>query len=277
MAQGTQVLDRAAAIVALVVRSEEPMSFSEVVDATELAKSTVSRLLNALEGNGLLARGVDGLYRAGALFATYAAQFGRIESLVTTAQPVLESIGEETGETVNLALPSGDQVVQAAQVDSTYVLGAANWVNVEVPPHTSAPGKVLLAHGAIGLPDGPLEGRTPATVTDRSALDLELANVRERGFAVTHGELEEGLEAIAAPVHGPDGAVVAAISISGPATRISNHEELGRLLLREARMLSRVIATQRTAPQIGDSGDGAGDDTGGDSPSRSTSTPSEST
>ncbi|MGO2112618.1 MAG: IclR family transcriptional regulator [Pseudoclavibacter sp.] len=242
-AQGTQVIDRAATILSLVVRADDPVSFSEVVGATDLARSTVSRMLNALEENSLLARDADGRYRAGALFATYASQFGRIESIVAVAQPVLERIGESTGETVNLALPSGGKVVHAAQVDSTYVLGAANWVNIDVPPHTSALGKVLMAHDTIPISEEPLDTPTVHSISSRADLERSLARVREDGFAITHGELEVGLVAIAAPVHAPGGDVLGAIGVSGPATRITNDKELGRMLVREARLLTRLITS----------------------------------
>ncbi|GGA61763.1 IclR family transcriptional regulator [Pseudoclavibacter endophyticus] len=247
MAQGAQVIDRAATILSLVVHAEDPISYSDVVGATDLARSTVSRLLGALEQNSLVARDADGRYRAGALFATYAARFGRIESLVTIAQPVLERIGEVTGETVNLALPSGGKVVQAAQVDSSYVLGATNWVEVDVPPHCSALGKVLLAFKAIPLTDEPLESRTRRTITSHAKLLEALERVRVDGYAVTCGELEEGLEAIAAPVRGAQGDVIGSIGVSGPSTRITNHAELGRLLVREAELLSRIITAQAAA------------------------------
>ena len=86
---------------------------------------------------------------------------------------------------------------------------------------TSALGKVLLAYGAAQLPGGVLERRTGKTVTAEPALRAELATVRARGYAVTDEELEPGLIAVAAPVHGYDGAVVAALSVSAPATRMS--------------------------------------------------------
>lgn len=244
MAHGTQAIDRAAAILALVVHSETPASFSEVVQGTGLPRSTVSRLLQALERNGLLERGADSRYRGGPLFISYAAQSGDVESLVATAHPTLLRIGESTGETVNLAVPSGDRVVQVSQVDATFILGATSWVDVDVPPHCSALGKVMYAFGAIPLPDGPLERRTARTVTSGPALTASLAEVRKAGYAITRGELEDGLDAIAAPVRGPNGDVVAALGISGPSVRISDPEGLGGLLVHEAGLLSQSMKRQ---------------------------------
>ena len=243
MSHGTQSIDRAAEVLALVVRSEEPVTYTEVVEQTDLARSTVSRMLQALERNGLLERDRDGRFRGGALFAQYAARFDRVESLASAAEPTLERVGEETGETVNLGVPSGDTVVHVSQVDSSFVLGATNWVDVHVPPHCSALGKVLYAYEALPIPRGRLESRTAQTLTTRAALERDLEEVRTLGYAVTHGEFEEGLDAIAAPVRNHDGAVTAALGISGPSLRFTDeYRRFGELLIEEAGLLTKVLA-----------------------------------
>lgn len=243
MSHGTQSIDRAAEVLALVVRSEEPVTYTEVVEQTDLARSTVSRMLQALERNGLLERNKDGRFRGGALFAQYAARFDRVESLAAAAEPTLERVGEETGETVNLGVASGDTVLHVAQVDSSFVLGATNWVDVDVPPHCSALGKVMYAFDAIPIPRGRLESRTAHTLTTRKALEQDLDGVRKVGYAVTRSEFEEGLDAIAAPVRSPDGSIHAAIGISGPSLRMADEDRrFGKLLVDEANVLSKVLA-----------------------------------
>ncbi len=242
MVQGSQAIDRAGAILALVIPAEDPVSFAQVVEHTGLARSTASRLLLALEANGLLERDVQGRYRGGALFAGYAARFDRVESLIISAQPVLERIGKLTGETVNLAVPSGAKVVQIAQVTSTYVLGATNWIDVEVPAHCSALGKVLYAYGAMPLPQGRLVRKTPLTLSTQQSLLEELESVRKRGFALVREEFEEGLDAVAAPVREGSSTVVAALGISGPSLRIgSEHHRFGELLMQESQELSQHL------------------------------------
>ena len=103
---------------------------------------------------------------------------------------------------------------------------------MSVPLHCSALGKVLLAYGAAQLSGGPLERRTDKTITSEAALRTELATVRTRGYAVTDEELEPGLIAVATPIRGYDGAVVAALSVSAPTTRMSQDSvaDRGRLL-----------------------------------------------
>lgn len=243
MSNGTQSVDRAAEILSIVIRSEDPLSYTQVLERTDLARSTVSRLLQALTRNGLLERDRDGRYRGGMLFSHYASRFDRVQSLVATARPFLERVGRATGETVNLGLPSGDTVVHVAQVDSTFVLGATNWVDVEVPPHASALGKVMYAFDAIPIPDGGLQRLTPHTLTSRAALERDLAAVRENGYAITHDEFEEGLDGVAAPVRWPDGTVHAAIGLSGPSQRLADERErYGALLVAESGGLSQSLA-----------------------------------
>ncbi len=135
-------------------------------------------------------------------------------------------------------------VDQLDQRDSRHFIGSTNWVGRRVPHHCTALGKVFLAFGAARLPAGPLPKLAPRTIVDRRELARELDRVRARGYATTVDELEPGLWAVAAPVFGASG-VVAALSISGPTTRLRDGllDELGRLLVREAAALSRRLGT----------------------------------
>jgi IclR family acetate operon transcriptional repressor len=224
---GTQAVDRAARLLAEVVHSADPMTFTELSAITGLAKSTTSRLLLALERNGLVRRDDHGRFLPGEMFVSFAWRGGAQAGLVAVAQPFLERLGKATGETINLGVSSNGMVEQIAQVDSTYLIGGTNWIGMSVPLHCSALGKVLLAYGAAQLaperPDQPgqLERRTAKTITTEAALRAELAGVRARGYAVTDEELEPGLVAVAAPIYGYDGSVVAALSVSGPASRMA--------------------------------------------------------
>jgi IclR family acetate operon transcriptional repressor len=221
---GTQAVDRAARLLAEVVHSADPMTFTELSAITGLAKSTTSRLLLALERNGLVRRDDHGRFLPGEMFVSFAWRGGAEAGLVAVAQPFLERLGKATGETVNLGVSRNGMVEQIAQVDSTYLIGGTNWVGMSVPLHCSALGKVLLAYGAAQLqPDQPdrLERRTSKTITTEAALRADLAAVRARGYAVTDEELEPGLVAVAAPIYGYDGSVVAALSVSAPASRMA--------------------------------------------------------
>lgn len=248
---GTQAIDRAASLLVRVVEADAPRTFGRLLAESGLPKSTASRLLSALERHGLLRRDGDGAFLPGPVLTRYAGRAGTAD-LVAAAQPVLERLGEKTGETVNLAVPSGGEVEQVAQVDSRYLLGAMNWVGLRVPAHCSALGKVLAAYGATGLPRGPLERRTAHTVTDRARLAAQFAEIRRIGYGVAVEELEPGLIAIAAPVRGRGGQVVAALSVSGPSIRLDQARiaEIGGLLVSEADAFSASLGTARRRPVI---------------------------
>jgi IclR family transcriptional regulator, acetate operon repressor len=239
---GTQAIDRAGQLLAIVVQADEPISYTDLVEETGLARSTTSRLLAALEANHLLERDVGGAYISGPLFALYAARHDPWTQVARLAEPILQKIGAETGETVNLAVPRGDTVVQIAQVNATFMLGARDWMQVTVPPHCSALGKVLYAFDCLEVPDGTLEQLTEHSLARSAALVSDLAVVRRRGYAITREELEIGLDAVAAPVHGRDGNVIGALGVSGPSARLRGQlDEVGRLLREHSSALSQVL------------------------------------
>jgi len=245
---GTQAVDRAAALVALVVRADEPISFTDLAEESGLARSTTSRLLSALERNLLLERDPAGNFESGPLFALYAARHDPWAEVVRLVQPQLQLLGDILRESVYLTIPRGrGTTVQIAQVDATYVLGARNWSGVDLPPHCTAAGKVLYAYDCLDLPEGEGPEQLLPQVTERSLgsraeLVTELAEVISRGYASTDSELEIGLCAVAAPVRGRDGGVVAAVGVHGASARMSRQlDQAGHLVAEHAQKISRLL------------------------------------
>lgn len=242
-ATGTQAVDRAAMLIATVVRSDDPVAFAELADECGLPKSTTSRLLTALERTELVERTDDGGYVAGPLFWQYAARHDPWEELARLALPILEAVGDKTGETVNLGVARGERVVHVAQVDARYLLGTRDWTQLEVPPHASSLGKVLYAFGALPMPTGKLEQLTEHTVGTSRELLNQLGVIRRAGFATTVNELEVGMTGLAAPVRNSRGETIAALGISGPTTRLSDGpESFGRYLVEQAERLTALLA-----------------------------------
>jgi IclR family transcriptional regulator, acetate operon repressor len=239
--QGTQAIDRAAQLLTLVLDSDEPLGVGDLALAAELPKSTASRLLSSLERHGLVRRnGARGKVQAGPAIMRYAHRGVIDRNVVELAQAPLDTLAERSGETVNLAVPGARGVEHLAQVESRHFLGTGQWVGRTVDYHTTAVGKVLVAYGAAELPPGRLRRVAPGTVVDRAALEAEFERVREDAFATAIDELEPGLTALAAPVHGPTGDVIAALSISGPTLRLTPARvaELRPVLTKEACALS---------------------------------------
>jgi len=246
---GTLAADRAAQLVLEVLASERPVSVTELARRTALPKSTTSRLLSVLARRGLVAQDVPrGLIHAGPAVLAYARRGLHERTIAELAQPSLDALAQASGETINLAVPGGAGVEHLAQVDGRHLLGVGDWIGRRVDYHCSAVGKVFLAHGVAALADGPLAAFAPATITDRGALTRELREVRARGYATAIDELETGLAAVAVPVRGGDGAVLAALAVSGPTLRLGS-EAIARLvppLRGEALALGRRLGGTET-------------------------------
>lgn len=221
---GAQAVDRASALLIHVMEAPVAPTLSFLSNAHHLPKSTTSRLLGALERQGLLRRNRTGAYLPGNALTRFARGRNQELDLAERMRTVLEGLAKKTGETSNLAVAGNGEVELIDQVDGRYLLGATNWVGAKVPYHCSALGKVFLAYGTVKIPPGRLERRTKKSITSRAVLLEELEKIRRNGYAVIKDELEEGLIAIAAPIREIDGSVIAAISISGPSSRISDSE-----------------------------------------------------
>jgi DNA-binding IclR family transcriptional regulator len=235
---GTQAIDRAAQLLVLVLTAERPSGLGELAQAAELPKSTASRLLEALERQGLVAQdGARGRFSVGPVLLRFGQRGLLDRHLAELAQPHLHALAEASGETVNLAVPGALGVEHIAEVSSRHFLGTGQWVGRRVPYHCTAVGKVLVAFS--GVEPGPLEAHTPATIAEPEQFAAEIARVRRDGSAIAVDELEVGLTGLAAPVFGAGGRAFAALSISGPTLRLHAQliAELRPTLIHEAREL----------------------------------------
>jgi IclR family transcriptional regulator, acetate operon repressor len=242
-AHGVAAVDRGADLLLRVLESEQPVGLGELAAASGIPKSTASRLLSALERRGLIEQdGERGRLRPGPAILRVAERGMLERNIVELARPSLDALSEASGETINLAVPGLEGVEHVAQVDGRHFLGAGQWLGRTVESHCTANGKVFLAFGRASVAE-PLVAYTPHTITDPTRLQAELATIRRRDYATAVDELELGLAAVAAPVRGARGDVVAALSISGPTLRITPARiaELRTLLIEQGRALSRRL------------------------------------
>jgi DNA-binding IclR family transcriptional regulator len=166
--------------------------------------------------------------------------------VTAVSRRVCEELAEEFGETVNLAVADGGAVVNIDQVRGGTGIISHNWIGERTPLHATSSGKVLMAFDEVlfvAATRRPLTRHTPATLVHRRELADELAEVRRLGIAFTHEELEVGLSAAAAPVRRQDGAVVAAVSVSGPTFRLDQQRlaDLGKAVAQAAEEISRRL------------------------------------
>jgi IclR family acetate operon transcriptional repressor len=169
----------------------------------------------------------------------------RLGRLRTAARPHLEAIQEETGETTNLVVLEGRDVVYVDKVDGTRSVRLFLEVGRAIPAHTSGAGKAILAWRspedvAALLGGTPLQASTSHTITTLDALEQDLKRIRRRGFATDNEEHEEGVGCVGTPVFDHRGVSIAALSVSGPTSRILNAEtaDLGALLREHAEAVS---------------------------------------
>jgi IclR family transcriptional regulator, acetate operon repressor len=228
-AHGTTAVDRGADLLVRVLESEQPVALTDLAAAAGLPKSTASRLVSALERRGLIEQdGERGRLRPGPAILRVAERSMLERNILEVSRPALDALADASGETINLAVPGPDGVEHIAQVDSRHFLGAGQWLGRSVGYQHSANGKVFAAFG-----------RAPEGTAKLSGLDA----VRRDGYATSIDELEFGLSAMAAPVRGARGEVIAALSISGPSLRMppGRIAELHPILISEARTLSRRL------------------------------------
>lgn len=242
-----QSVNRAIQALELIADAGE-LGVTELGRRLGVHKATASRLVATLAERGLVERDpASEKYRLGFGLIRLAGAAMASLDLVRTARPIIEDLAERTRETVNLGVVSGDAVVYIDQVTGTRSIVAVSWVGRRTPLHCTSTGKVLLAW--MGERDRdrilaePLERSTPASIVDHDQLTAQLAEIRAKGYAQTMEELEAGLNAVAAPVRAADGAVVAALSVSGPAFRMRPIDlpRLGRMTMETATAISRRL------------------------------------
>jgi len=224
-----QSVDRAITALEFLARRGEA-GVSEVATAIGVHKSTASRLLGALQGRGMIeVAGDRGRYRLGYGILRLAGAMGGRLDITSQGGEICEELATRLGETVNIAVLQGDSVINVYQAHGGGAISVNNWVGRPTPLHATSSGKVLLAHLSKTSQDRFLDTRlqsfTADTVTDPRVLRRQLTQARLDGYAVTAGEYETGLNAVAAPVLGAGGEAIAAVSLSGPAYRLS-HEDL---------------------------------------------------
>ncbi len=218
-----QSVDRAAALLKAIADSSHPPTVVELAAACGLNRSTAWRLLATLDAHGLIERDpVSQRYSLGYAFLRIAAG-AELDPLVRRARPVLERLARDTVEATNLAVAKRFNLVYVDQVDPPQIM-APNWFGRSVPLHATSTGKAYLAfltdeERRVVLPRR-LERYTETTVTDRRRLEDELDQVRQDGWAICVGELEESLFGASAPVLSEQGRPVAIVSVWGTEHRL---------------------------------------------------------
>ncbi len=257
---GTRAVRRAVGVLKAFTVSRPELGLSEVTRLTGLNKTTVFRLLSALEDEGLVQRAPEGeAYRLGPELAALGLRALGATGLLFAAQAELPGLAEATQETSSLHVLVGREVVILDEAFGGRVLAAKKEVGSRWPAHATSTGKALLAFGPEEQMQEflrhPLSKLTPKTLSDPQALQRELRRVRTRGYASTREELEIGYVAVAVPVIGVNGIAGAALSVGGPSTRLTVtrvRNVAQRLLAAASRISERIGVSLDKAPPRSD-------------------------
>jgi DNA-binding IclR family transcriptional regulator len=233
-------VDRAIQLLDSLARAARPLGVRDLATELTVPRSTVYRLCNSLEAGQLVAKASEKTYVLGPAIRRLAQAVPQGFDLVSLARPTLNAMAADLKLSIKLSvLDQGSAlVVLSALAPTEYVVSTQ--VGRRFPLHAGAASKVLAAYmDADALADAlphKLERHTAQTITSKARLKTELAAVKKAGYACDHGEFADGVQAIGAPVFGPDGKCVAALSVP-----FFMDEEQGQ----RDRVLQRVLSGAR--------------------------------
>lgn len=219
------------AVVLSAFQGRSLLRITELAELTGLPKSTLHRILGALVAEGLVVQDEDShKYQLSFRVAELSAGMLSTNMVRRVARPILLELRDQTHESVHLAVLEQLDAVIIDTEDSYYFVREVNIPGQRLPAHAVSTGKVLLAYQWEGhlrelLRQKTLKQYTEQTITDQRQLFEELHHVRARGYAISCGELEQGVEAVAAPIFNEMHSVVAAVSVGGPSERFHPRQE----------------------------------------------------
>jgi len=248
MTESVRAIERALDVLLCFSQAEPVLSLTQIAERLNMPKSTTHRYLATLEAARFVRRDeATGSYHLGYRFIEMASLVLQEADLERWAQPHLERLAAEWGETVDLAVLDGEQVVYLQVIESPQRVKIAAAVGQRLPAYCTASGKAFLAY----MPDDQVhqilsQGMPRYTDNTRvSAADLQrdLRITRERGFAISEQEYEKDINAVAAPILDSHGCPVAVIAIAGPAYRLSRERmlEMGPSIKRATGAIAREV------------------------------------
>lgn len=226
-ASPVQAVSRALSLLELVCRSGRPITLGQAAAQAGLVRPTAHRLLSTLIDHGLVAQDpATKEYRAGLKLFELSNEVARSLDVRPQALPEIRQLSRETNETVHLGILDEGEVVYIDKVESAQTIRMYSAVGKRAPAHCTAVGKALLAYLPAESLRQVIQARglrefTRTTITTIDALERDLELIRERGYAIDDGEHEPEIRCVASPIRDHTGAVIAAMSLTAPATRMS--------------------------------------------------------
>jgi IclR family transcriptional regulator, acetate operon repressor len=248
-----QSLDRALDVLELLSEMGG-LTLSQIADELRQSPSTVYRVLTTLENRQIVEMDrATQIWQIGPATFRLGSNFLRREGLVERSRPVMRQLMEATGETANLGIERGGQVLFVSQVETEETIRAFFPPGTQAPMHSSGIGKALLGQFteirlARHLRRHTLEGFTDQTITEADNLRVELSRIHKQGYSFDNEERTQGMRCVAAPVIDQYGEAVAGISVSGPINRMSLADipAIAKKVIDAAGELSRQMGSQKS-------------------------------
>jgi IclR family transcriptional regulator, KDG regulon repressor len=229
-------------------RGERQVALRELADRARLVKSSTYRILFTLERLGYVEKNPGGRYSITSRLNTLTGRQQPSFDLIKLAEPFMVELQRQFGETVNLGVLDGGEVLYLRVLESSYALRTASHVGLRGQVHSTGLGKCLVSRLPRAdiealLRTHPLRPKTPRTIRDRVTFYRELQKVRTRGYAIDNEEDCPGARCVAAPLLDLEGRVSAAISISGPAARVNlkRDAETAKALKETCARISKLV------------------------------------
>jgi DNA-binding IclR family transcriptional regulator len=228
MKREVPAVNRAVDILELFVREGTgALHPREIADMLKIPRSSVHDLLTTLESRRLIERSLSdsSAFQLGLTALHLGHAYSRSVSLSRVGREAAEFVTRESGETTQVAVLEGREVVYVTKVDGTESVRLVSAIGQRLPAHCTGVGKVLLAAlpeaelASLFPPGEPLVGMTQHSITSSDVLAAELARIRREGFGVDFCESNDSVACVAAPIRNATGATVAALSVSVPITR----------------------------------------------------------
>ncbi len=246
-----RAVERAVRILACFDNENPTLGLSEIAQAVDLHKSTTHRIVTTLLNHGFLERASDGRrYCLGIRLANLGFRVIERMDIRREAIPVMTRLRDHWGETCDLSIFDDNHVLYIEVMHSNHALTIAAAVGQHLPAHCTASGKLFLANinsqDLDSFLERPLHAYTKNTITSPNELRSQLQQIREKGFSVDQEEYEAGICAVSAPIRDQSGAMVAALSIPSPTSRMTSERitEISVALIEASRSISRRLGWQ---------------------------------
>jgi len=241
------VLEKAVRVLE-AFHGERQVALGQLAARTRLVKSSVFRILFTLERLGYIEKVNGGRYSVTSRFGRLAGELRPAFDLSSLAAPFMAQLVQRFQETTNLGVLDGGEVLYIHVIECSHAFRLAAHAGMRSPVHSTAMGKCLLCRMPrreveVILKTHALEPLTPHTIREPAAFYRELERVRARGYAIDNEEDSRGARCIGAPILDPEGNARAAISLSGPATRVkpARDAEIAKALMEACKQISTLL------------------------------------